>query len=367
MTGPVVAIVSLGREAAKGEVRRVASWRLLFERAGTEVEAITVRPSTRPRFDALPAVLTGRAAPERFAWSARDLMQKLEALAPTLVVVVSARAFDPCLSTGAWAVVLDFVDSLSRSYRDRATLVEGMLRRRAYGGLAIAHGRLERRLGESGVRTVAAGWADAQRLGAEWVPILVDPDLRPVDGVQRDVDVLFFGTLRYPPNVDALERLARLWPSVQRARPSTTALVAGSAPTPRVRELCVAHRWELVADFESLPAIAARARVAVAPLTHTAGIQIKVLDAAALGLPQVVRSPALAGLDPDFPLVPHDTDEAFAAEIVRLLDDPDAASASAELVRTHVDNEYGADRWADWAASTALERDRVARDEHRHV
>jgi len=354
VTGPVVALVSLGRDGAKGELRRVASWKLLFEAAGARVEPVTVRPTTRPHPGGLRSVLGGRAAPERLAWSARGLMQALDAVAPQLVVVVSARAFDPCLSAGPWAVILDFVDSLSRSYRDRATLVEGGLRRPAFRGLSLAHERLEQRLGRSGVRTVAAGWADARRLNAEWVPILTDPDLRPLSGVRPDVDVLFFGTLRYPPNVDALERLARLWPTVLGLRPGTTALVAGSAPTPRVRELCAAQGWEVVADFASLPVVAARARVAVAPLTHTAGIQIKVLDAAALGLPQVVRSPALAGLDLDFPLVPRDGDEAFAAEIVRLLENPDAARGAATAVRAHVTERYGVDHWKEWALSSAL-------------
>lgn len=351
MTGSRVAIVSLGREVANGEVRRVASWRLLFERAGATVHHVRLNAGRRPHLDGLMPVLGGMAAPERLAWSGHDLRAALDDFAPSVVVVVSDRAFDPCITGGSWTVILDFVDSLSRSYRDRADLVPGRGRRLGYRALAAAHRRLEHRISAGGtVRTVAAGWSDAHRLGVEWVPIVADPTLTPMADRTPDRDVLFFGTLRYPPNVDALERLARLWPMVQRARPGTTALIAGSAPTLRVTELCTDNDWELVADFDALAPIAARARVAVAPLTRTAGIQIKVLDAAALGLPQVVTSASIAGLDPDFPLKPFDHDAEFVAEILRMLDDPMTVSSEAAVVHDYVLDAYGVDRWTEWGA-----------------
>lgn len=350
MTGRKVAIVSLGRDGAKGEVRRVASWRILFERAGADVRHIRLDARVRPHLDGLLPALTGNAAPERLAWSGADLQAALDDFEPSLVVVVSDRAFDPSIAGQSRSVILDFVDSLSRSYRDRADLVTGAGPRFGYRALAAAHERLERRLTQSAtVRPVAAGWSDARRLGAEWVPIVIDPPLTPPTGTDPDRDVLFFGTLRYPPNVDALERLARIWPKLLRARPGTTAVIAGSAPLPRVTELCARNDWELVADFDSLPAIAARARVAVAPLSRTAGIQIKVLDAAALGLPQVVTSASMAGLDPDFPLTPFDNDADFVSEIVRVLDDPIWVSDEFTKVQEHVLDVYGVDRWTEWA------------------
>lgn len=349
MSPPTVALVSLGRDAAKGEVRRLASWELLFGRAGAKVERISLDAGRRPHLDGIGSVLRGAAAPERLAWSGAALRAALERIDPSLVVAVSARAFDPSLQTGRWTFLLDLVDSLGRSYRDRADVVDGWLRHAGFRALGAAHTRLERRLAPRGLRTIAAGWQDARRLGAEWVPIVADPDLRPIADANPDRDVLFFGTLRYPPNVDALERLARVWPRVLATRPETTALVAGSAPPPRVRELCEASGWELVADFASLPAVTARARVAVAPLERTAGMQIKVIDAAVLGLPQVVRSPALAGLDPGVPLTPHDDDRAFADEMLRLLSDPEAAHASADAMRAHVVARYGVGAWVPWA------------------
>jgi hypothetical protein len=345
-----VAIVSLGRGVAMGEVRRVASWRQIFTAAGADVVELPVSPTRRPHLDGLVPVVLGRAVPERLAWSGAHLGDALRAERPDAVVVVSTRAFDPSVTSGPWRLVLDLVDSLSRSYQDRAAVVDGLPRRAMYRMLAAAHRRVEERLTGSGIRRVAAGWSDAHTLDAEWVPNVIDPALAPIaDGV-ADHDVLFFGTLRYPPNIDALEQLAGLWPAVIRARTGTSALVAGAAPTARVHELCARHGWTLVADFPSLARVAARARVAVAPLSRTAGIQNKVLEAAALALPQVVTAPALAGCAPDFPLVPCPLDGAFAREIVRLLDDPGEAARQAVATGEHVRTRYGVDSWSAWAA-----------------
>ncbi len=198
---------------------------------------------------------------------------------------------------------------------------------------------------------VAAGWGDAHRLGVEWVPIVADPDLEPLADRVPDRDVLFFGTLRYPPNVNALERLACPRPDVQRTPPRTTALVAGAAPVPRVVELCRRHDWESRKLRLAAGSRSPGARVAVAPLSRTAGIQIKILDAAMLHLPQVVRSPALAGLDPDFPLPSFDDDPKFVAEIVRVLDDRSQATREADTTRRHVLGAYSVDHWSDWAAA----------------
>lgn len=344
-----VALVSLGRAQAMGEVRRVSSWRQLFTAAGAEVVELALMPDRRHRVDGLVAVARGDVPPERLAWSGPRARDAIADVDPDVVVVVSTRAFDRRVVAGRATVVLDQVDSLARSYHDRAALVDGLPRRMGYRSLAALHARVERRIRWAPVRRVAAGWSDALSLGAEWVPNLVDPALAPVAGAVPDTDVLFFGTLRYPPNVDALERMARLWPAMLRARPGTTAVVAGSAPTPRVVELCRVQGWELVADFAALPDVAARARIAVAPLTRVAGIQNKVLDAAMLGLAQVVTPAALEGFAPGFPLAGHGSDAAFVAEVVRLLDAPEAAEAETALVRAHAVAEYGAEHWRQWA------------------
>lgn len=346
---PVVAIVALDRAQAMGQSRRTTSWRAVFEAAGAHVHDVLVPVRRRPHLDGLAPVVSGHAAPERLAWSAGSLAAQLQTVGPDVVIAVTTRAFDPRVLDGPWTVVLDQVDSLARSYRDRAALTNAGFRRGGYRALAALHGRVERTVRADPVRRVAAGWTDAQMLGAEWVPNVVD-DRGASDGdAQPDRDVLFVGTLRYPPNVDALERLGRLWPTICRVRPGTTALVAGATPVRRVHELCARHGWELLADFASLAEVAARARVSVAPVQRVAGIQNKVLDAADVGLAQVVTPEVLEGFAPGVPLTPMAGDTAFAAEVVRLLDDAAARAAQVQAVQDHMRSRYASTAWSGWA------------------
>jgi hypothetical protein len=240
--------------------------------------------------------------------------------------------------------VLDYVDALSRSYADRAALASSARARSGYRLLAGAHRRFERR-DPAGVRRVAAGYADAARLGAEWVPIVAGT-ASPSAPVTPDVDVLFVGTLRYPPNIAAVERLARVWPEVLRRRPGTTARVAGAAPVPEVVSLCARQGWDLHPDFADHAAVYARARLAVVPLDHTAGIQIKVLDAAALSIAQVVTPAAIEGLAPGFPVTVAASDDAFVDAAVRLLDDDGGRAREAADAAAHVREHYTAAAWA---------------------
>jgi hypothetical protein len=346
-----VAIVHLGRAQAHGEVRRVAGWRALFSAADASVEEVAVEPPRLrlPEPRAVIDSMRGRVPPEAAAWSARALRGRLDDLCPRVVLVVSARAYTTLLPGRFPTVVVDVVDRLDRSYADRGRTTRGAMRRVGYRLLALAHRRVNRGLAGQPVRMVAAGWRDAGDLGAEWVPNVVDDLLHQVSTRTPDHDVVFVGTLRYPPNQVALQRLERLWSGVTKQLPDATALIAGADPPAWIVELCRRQGWTLVPNFADIREVATRGRIAVAPLAEAAGIQNKVLDAAALGLPQVVTSPALEGLAPGFPLEPVDDEDEFADAIVRLLRNPVIAQTVAKTTHAAVLRDYGVDAWTPWA------------------
>lgn len=347
-----VAIIALGR-GVPGEQRRIESWAAIFQAAGATVEVVDLmhehRASPRSIVAQAPGVIRG-AVPETLAWSSASLTRRLRALKPDVIVAVTTRAFTPGLVAAAPRVVLDYVDALSVSYRDRSRLAPTRLARLRYRLLAPGQRRAERRRDERVTRT-AAGFADAEALGAEWVPNVVDLQPAPMS-VAPAHDVLFLGSLYYEPNVDALEQLAAAWPEVLRARPGTRALIAGRRPTERVREMAHAHGWTVLPDFEQLAAVGADTRIAVAPLTRASGIQNKVIEAAALGIPQVVTPAAIAGLRPGFPavVVPvPTTPPALAASLVALLDDAPRQVALRVDALAEVERFYRPGAWASFA------------------
>ena len=340
-----VVVLHLGRTAGLGEERRVAAWAAAFAAAEIESTAIPLlslgRGLSAPSM--IAAVAAGTAVPEVAAWDLARAVAALKAAEPDAVVCVTTRAYHPGLSLANIPIILDFVDRLSLSYRDRGTVARSTPRGLLFRGLALAHRRAERRL--HGPVRVAAGWADAEALDAVWFPNLL-PVAEPVDPAAADRDLLFFGNLAYEPNISAVERFGRLWPELQRRRPQTSVLVAGAGPVKRVVELADRNGWELLSGFDDIRQLAARARLAVAPLVHTAGIQNKVLEAASVALPQVISPEAAAGLDPAFPVTVAADDAAFVDAVVALLDDPTRRAAEGAAAAAHMAQRYTPEAWA---------------------
>lgn len=338
-----------------GEVRRVASWTSVLRAAGADAVSIpllrdhrtTLRSSSTGQ---LGAVVRGATVPESLSWSVSSLQSTLRRLSPDLVVCVTARVFHPAVSDHAGALVLDYVDRLGVSYRDRARIVSPGPRRLVLRALAAANGHFERRTPGPAVRCVAAGWQDAAALAAEWFPILAEPQPA-VDPTLAHHDVLFFGNLAYPPNVDAVERLSAMWPALLRRRPGTTALIAGANPSDHIARLVSRSGWELRTDFPDVKALCSSARLAVVPLEYASGIQCKVIEAAAVALPQVLSPAALAGLRPGFPATVASTDDEFVLRITELLDDPEGSRREGLAAQRHLGGHYTAHAWSAWARS----------------
>lgn len=350
LEGRHVTILALGRSRGMGEAVRLASWEAIVRAGGATSSSVALLRDHRARVpSALGSVLRGRTVPEAMAWSVRSVEEALSRASSDVVICLTARAFHPALVADGRTVLLDFVDRLSVSYRDRARITGAPHRRLLFRGLAITSDHFERRTVPPGVRRVAAGWEDANHLEAEWLPIVVKP-APPCAGRDPDADVLFFGNLAYPPNVAAVERLDRLWPLLLRRRPGTTARVAGANPVPTVRRIAAKHGWDLVADFPDVAALCGGARLSVAPLDYTAGIQIKVLEAAAHGLAQVVTPAALRGMRPGFPVTVATGDSQFVTEVSELLDHPDRRDGEGAAARRHIEEHYTAAAWAPWLA-----------------
>ena len=201
---------------------------------------------------------------------------------------------------------------------------------------------MRRRWGSSGCRS---------RAGCLPEPVAVAPTH----------DVVFVGKLSYEPNVEAIERLARMWPIIERRRPSTTMLLAGARPTPQVLEVAERLGWTVEIDFPDLGELMGRVRVAAVPLVHASGIQTKVLDAAMYGVAQVMSPVAAEGLGPDFPTVVADGDERFVDAIVELLDDPPRLLDLGRRSRDHFAETYTPGRWVGWAERTLTTADSARR------
>jgi glycosyltransferase involved in cell wall biosynthesis/GT2 family glycosyltransferase len=179
------------------------------------------------------------------------------------------------------------------------------------------------------------------------LPNGVDLDrFQPCDEAPDPARLLFIGSFAHRPNVLALEFfLAEAWPKLQGA----TLHVIGGA---RHEHFLAQARLDLnrpgveVEGFVSdvRPAYR-RAAIVIAPLVASAGTNIKILEAMAMGKAIVSTPAGVNGLDldagRDFLLV--DSGEAMAAQIARLMRDLDARRALERMARARVESEFGWD------------------------
>ncbi|WP_243640454.1 glycosyltransferase [Nocardioides jejuensis] len=184
-------------------------------------------------------------------------------------------------------------------------------------------------------------------INARWLPLTLPP-APAVDVAASSPRLVLLGNRHWSPNARAVDRMLAWWPSIARGIPGAELWLVGPRPDgPKVALPGVVDHGEV----RDVAPLLAGCRAMVAPVAVGGGVRVKVLEAAARGLP-VVTSPAgvgsiesLLGLD----AVP---DDGFVARCRALLGDADAAAA--EGARLHATNEAlwtgrrGRDAVLDW-------------------
>ena len=129
---------------------------------------------------------------------------------------------------------------------------------------------------------------------------------------------LYLGDRAWAPNLAGLRELYRLWPVIRARVPAAELLVAGGAvgaepaPPPGVRVL---------GFVEDLDEVWAAARVLLAPIPIGGGVRVKVLEAAARGLPVVGSPAAIGSIGAYLPIEGLAGDDAIVERAAELLGD----------------------------------------------
>jgi len=139
-------------------------------------------------------------------------------------------------------------------------------------------------------------------------------------------DLLFTGNMNYPPNIDSVLYLVnRVLPIVRRKRPQTSLLISGVDPTARVRDLARQDPLITVTGWvRDIRISYASARIFAAPMQIGTGLQNKLLEAMAMGIPCITSALAnnAVGASPNEEVLIGENPEQYAAHILELLNDP---------------------------------------------
>jgi len=151
-----------------------------------------------------------------------------------------------------------------------------------------------------------------------------------VKEIKKDADLVFTGNMSYPPNVTAakfiVNEILPLLPESIRVK------IAGSSPSKEVQRLS-SSRVKVTGYVDDIKAAYRSAEIFLAPMFLGTGLQNKLLEAMAIGIPCITTSMAnnALGAEPEKEILIADNAEAFAQQIQRL-------QASPELKQKLIDN-----------------------------
>ena len=279
----------------------------------------------------LGALSVGENAARRL----RDEVVELLRNEPHDVVLFSGKRTYPALRAAAGLpVVADVCDATSS--RIRGNLRYASIRRFP---LLLAEyvevRRIERALVRRAVHVLFASVRDRDALLGEGerdratvLPNGVDLAFwqRPADQPLGRDEIVFTGAMDYPPNTDAaLYLIDEILPRVRREIPTAHLSIVGRDPVPALVRAGDAEGVTVTGLVPDVRPYLTAAAVFAAPLRFGAGIQNKILEALAMGVPTVAGPNGAAGLvttdgiRPPLTVAPARDPDAFAAAVVEQL------------------------------------------------
>jgi glycosyltransferase involved in cell wall biosynthesis len=295
----------------------------------------------------------------------RALDEAVRGAPPAWIVSLSYHVAPAAFSAGrTW---IDFQNLDSKIWaRTAATASSAAVR--AFAALQAGRvRRFERRLlaRAAGISCVSARDAASMReLRAEAAPLVVPNGVDPSRYAFRadppsEPLVFFVGDLSWPPNAEGVRWFhERVWPLVRRDAPEAVTEILGREP-PRSLAALDDSRFRVLGEGGDTRPHWRRAAVSIVPLSAAGGTRLKILEAAAAGVPVVSTSVGAEGLDlaPGEEIAVRDEPEAFAAEVVRLLRDRQAGRLQAIAARARIERSYA---WSSIGAAFARELARRA-------
>jgi len=192
---------------------------------------------------------------------------------------------------------------------------------------------------------VALQDAAGQQADITVIPIAIDTDeVTVIKREEKPKHILHIGTMYWPPNIDAVNWfVCEVYPLVRQQQPDVQFDVAGARPPAELLALNNAGLGINVTGYVEDPTpYQRRAAVMVVPVRAGGGMRVKILNALAEGIPIVSTTLGYEGIEviPGQDILVGDTAEAFAAQVLQVLNEPTLGQRLAANGRRLVEEKY---------------------------
>jgi glycosyltransferase involved in cell wall biosynthesis len=162
--------------------------------------------------------------------------------------------------------------------------------------------------------------------------------------------ILFFGSFRHQPNVDALRfLLLDIFPRIQRERPQVTLDIMGAHIPDWVKPLAAQNQRIHVLGFQTdIHPVLAEAAVVIAPLRFGSGVKIKILESMAFGKAVITTPIGAEGIEaqPGTDFIVASDAQSITAETIRLLEHPLICDSLGQHARQSIQAHHDANQIA---------------------
>lgn len=224
--------------------------------------------------------------------------------------------------------VIDFIDSMALNFSRRKNL-GGLFANFIYSLELRRLQKFEVNLANMSRRSFVVSELDQRTIGSEKVhvtPLGIDLNYFFKRDVRiNDPVIVFSGNMSYQPNVDAVVWfLKNCWRKLNSKNSNIRFIITGSNPHPRIVELSSGDPNVFVTGrVASIADVLRTAMIAVAPMQSGSGMQFKILEAMACGVPVITTSLGLGNINArvGHDLIVRDSPEEFVEAIIELIGD----------------------------------------------